>query len=43
MGYRVTPSIYQDFKWKFVAGWDDEWRMPRSEILAWLEKNGGSK
>jgi hypothetical protein len=34
-GYRVRPEVYQRFKWEFVAGWGDEWRMSRADILAW--------
>lgn len=37
-GYRSVP--YQEFKWKFVAGWGAEWKMSRTEILAWLHANG---
>lgn len=33
-GYRSLP--YQAFKREFVASWDAEWSMRRSEILAWL-------
>lgn len=35
-GYRRLP--YQDFKREYVAGWQDEWTMPRADVLAWLTK-----
>jgi len=37
-GWRVLP--YQDFKREFVAGWGEEWRMSREDILAWLRDRG---
>jgi hypothetical protein len=40
-GSRVTPSIYQDFKFQFVVGWGKEWRMPRAEIEAWFDAKTG--
>lgn len=27
---------YQDFKWEFVSGWDNAWRITGKEIDAWL-------
>ena len=33
-GHRYVP--YQEFKEQYVAGFDHEWRMRRSEVLAWL-------
>lgn len=36
-GYRRLP--YQDFKFQFVAGWGDSFRVSRSEILAWLAEH----
>lgn len=32
-GYRNLP--YQDFKFQFVAGWGDQWRISRDEIRTW--------
>ena len=29
---------YQDFKWQYIAGWRNEWRITSEEILAWLDK-----
>ncbi|MGW4639617.1 DUF6166 domain-containing protein [Sphaerisporangium sp. NPDC004334] len=37
-GSLVVPAVYQAFKFEFVAGWGDEWRMSRAEILAWFER-----
>lgn len=38
-GYLRVP--YQDFKFAFVAGWGPEFRISRSEILAWLAAEPG--
>jgi len=35
-GCTVMPSVYQAFKFQFVATWGPEWRISRAEILAWL-------
>lgn len=35
-GSRVTPAIYQDFKFEFVAAWGDDWRMSRDQVMGWL-------
>lgn len=37
-GLRRLP--YQEFKWNFVAGWDSQWFMRRSEIRKWLIEQG---
>jgi hypothetical protein len=37
-GYRRMP--YQQFKFDHVARWDNDWRMSRADILAWLARNG---
>jgi hypothetical protein len=39
-GYRRVP--YQQFKFDYVAKWDDDWRMSRADILDWLARNGVS-
>jgi hypothetical protein len=31
-------SVISDFRDEVVAGLEDEWRMSRSEILAWLDR-----
>jgi hypothetical protein len=40
-GFRRLP--YQDFKFEIVARWpqDAEWRVSRTEVLAWLRKYAG--
>ncbi len=35
--YRSPRRVINDFRDEVVAGLDDEWRMSRSEILAWLD------
>lgn len=32
-GYRHLP--YQEFKFAYVAGWGEEWRITRADILDW--------
>lgn len=34
----IALAYYQIFKWKFVAGWGDEWSILRSDILSWIEQ-----
>ena len=31
---------YMEFKFDVVAGWGDEWRITRAEVLAWLTAHG---
>ena len=38
-GFRADLP-YQRFKQEFVATWSGEWRMPRSDVLAWLARHG---
>lgn len=36
-GLRVADALYMDFKWAFVAGFDESgFRLPEAEVLAWL-------
>lgn len=35
----LAPVPYQDFKFEVVAGWGREWRMPRTEIVSWLQRH----
>ena len=32
----ATGGCRPDFKFRFVAGWQNGWRISRTEILAWL-------
>lgn len=34
----IALAYYQIFKWKYVAGWGDEWSILRSDILSWIEQ-----
>lgn len=34
----TASEYYQQFKEDFVAGWEDEWSILRSEILFWIEQ-----
>jgi hypothetical protein len=37
-GYRRLP--YQDFKFEFVAGWGNGWRISQAEVRQWLAQRG---
>jgi hypothetical protein len=36
----VAKQHYQNFKWRFVAGWGDSWQITGDEIKQWLQKEG---
>ena len=39
-----AERLHQDFKWDFVSGWDDTWRVTGTQIGAWLlQKNQATK
>ena len=35
-----SDKHYQDFKWEFVASWDDSWSITDQEILSWVAARG---
>lgn len=37
LGERKANQLYQPFKWAFVAGWDNEWRISEKEIKDWAK------
>ena len=34
----LAQQYYQDFKFKFVAGWGDKWSISSVDIEEWIEK-----
>lgn len=38
LGEEPQSNLYQEFKWKFVAGWKNKWQITGDEIKAWLPK-----
>lgn len=32
----LASKRHQDFKWKFVSGWGDNWEITSDQVLAWL-------
>ena len=39
IGIEPFPGLYQEFKWKFVAGWKDEWTITEKQIRDWMLEN----
>jgi len=39
IGIEPYPKLYQEFKWRFVAGWKDEWEITEKEIREWVLQN----
>lgn len=37
LGYVKAVQLYQAFKWKFVARWDEEWSITQDEIERWAK------
>jgi len=40
LGKEPSHSLYQDFKFRFVSGWKDEWQITSEEIQNWMNKRG---
>jgi hypothetical protein len=38
LGREPSAALYQEFKWDFVARFDDTWTLTAEEIDAWLAK-----
>lgn len=38
-GEGVSARFYQEFKFEFVANWDDDWSITKSEILEWVREH----
>jgi len=41
LGKEPTSELYQDFKWEFVAIWEDKWEITSTEIKIWIIANYG--
>ena len=39
LGREPAHVLYQSFKFRFVAGWGDEWQITSEEIQKWISKN----
>jgi hypothetical protein len=37
LGYEKAVQLYQAFKWKFVAKWNEEWSITQDEIERWAK------
>jgi hypothetical protein len=37
LGYVKAAQLYQAFKWKFVARWNEEWSITQDEIERWAK------
>jgi len=37
LGYVKAVQLYQAFKWKFVARWNEEWSITQDEIEGWAK------
>ena len=40
LGKEPSPALYQEFKWVFVAYWEDEWQISSLEIQDWMDMSG---
>ena len=40
-GTEPMSNMYQDFKWKFIAGWGDEWEIDFDDIKKWIIERYG--
>jgi hypothetical protein len=36
IGMEPYPGLYQEFKFAFVMGWGDEWKITSGEIRKWM-------
>jgi len=37
LGEEPYRSLYMDFKWDFVSGWQDEWQIDSYQIQDWIK------
>ena len=41
LGKEPQMPLYQEFKWKFVAAWEEEWQVTSAEIESWIKQTFG--
>lgn len=39
----VAEGLYQEFKWEFVAKWDDNWEISDAKIKQWVDSKLANK
>ena len=39
IGMEPYPELYHEFKFRFVAGWKDEWEISSEDIRQWMLEN----